>query len=522
MGPRPMTPEPLPHFEDAPDWIDGIPSLWARQAPASPAIAADGAVHDWAALERRTREWAERLRREGVRPGDRVLVAAENGPAAIALIFAVAATRAWLVNVNARLSAREIDAILAHSGARLAVFACDSADAREHARRLGGRVVEDDGWGELRFAAGDADASPEPVTGDPRQDVAALLYTTGTTREPKGVMLTHANLMFIARNSRALRRLEASDRVYGLLPVSHVYGLASVCLGTLFAGASLHPQPRFQPALAADFLRRHAITVCQGVPAMYAKLLEHLRAQGLRGFDAPALRFLYAGGSPLPPALKRDVETFFGLPLHNGYGLTEAAPTLTQTRPESPRGDCSVGPAIPGVQLRIVDRDGNDVPAGETGELWARGPNVMKGYYRAPEATAAALRPGGWLATGDLARKAADGAYFIEGRLKELIIRSGFNVFPVEVEAVLNAHPEVVQSAVVGRSVAGAEEVVAFVELVPGARVTPAELVAFAGASLAPYKRPAEVVVMAALPAAPNGKVLKGQLARLLHENAGA
>jgi acyl-CoA synthetase (AMP-forming)/AMP-acid ligase II len=170
------------------------------------------------------------------------------------------------------------------------------------------------------------------------------------------------------------------------------------------------------------------------------------------------------------------------------------------------------------VEVRIVDREGDDAPPGETGELWARGPNIMKGYYKDPQATAAALRPGGWLATGDLARQGDDGAYFIEGRLKELIIRSGFNVLPVEVEAVLNAHPDVTQSAVVGRPVAGDEEVVAFVELVPGARATPATLLEFASESLAPYKRPAEIVVLASLPAAPSGKVLKARLAQLARE----
>ena len=512
-----MTREPLPHFVDAPDRVDGIPGLWARVAPSGLAVATADTEYDWAALEQQRLAWSGRLREAGVRPGDRVMVIGENGPAAIAMIFAVLSLRAWLVNVNARLSAREIEAIHAHAGARLAVFLTDSPDAHAHAERMSAVAWDAPGWGAVAVTRAQ-EATPEPVTGDPADDVAALLYTTGTTGEPKGVMLTHANLMFIARNSRALRRLEPRDRVYGLLPLSHVYGLASVCLGSLFSGASLHPQPRFQAAAAADFLRRQRLTVCQGVPAMYAKLLEHLRGEGRQSFDAPALRFLYAGGSPLAPQLKRDVEAFFGLPLHNGYGLTEAAPTLTQTRPEAPRADCSVGPAIPGVELRVVGRDGRDVPPGEPGELWARGPNVMKGYYRAPEATAQALRPGGWLATGDIARQGSDGAYFIEGRLKELIIRSGFNVFPVEVEAVLNAHPQVVQSAVVGRSVAGDEEVVAFVELVPGARVTPEELIAFAGGSLAPYKRPAEVVVMAALPAAPSGKVLKGRLAQMLRE----
>jgi acyl-CoA synthetase (AMP-forming)/AMP-acid ligase II len=355
------------------------------------------------------------------------------------------------------------------------------------------------------------------VRGDPREDVAALLYTTGTTGEPKGVMLTHAGLLFIARTARELRRLTPSDRVYGLLPISHVYGLASVCLGTLNAGASLHLQARFDPASMLRFVVERGLTVCQGVPAMYAKLLEHLRATRTK-FHAPALRFLYAGGSPLAPALKHEVEAALGLTLHNGYGLTEASPTVTQTRHDEPRTDASVGRPIPGVEVKLADASGHEVARGETGELWVRGPNVMKGYYRNPAATREAMREDGWLATGDMARCDADGALHIVGRLKELIIRSGFNVFPVEVEAVLNAHPEVTQSAVIGRATADDEEVVAFVELVPDARVSSQELVRFAARSLAPYKVPSEVIVLPALPAAANGKVLKGRLKSLLGE----
>jgi acyl-CoA synthetase (AMP-forming)/AMP-acid ligase II len=256
------------------------------------------------------------------------------------------------------------------------------------------------------------------------------------------------------------------------------------------------------------------VTMCQGVPAMYTKYLDHLAHAG-RAHVAPALRAIYCGGSPLAASVKRAVEAAFGLTLHNGYGLTEAAPTVTQTRHEAPRSDCSVGPALPGVELRIVTAEGRDAAPGEVGELWVRGPNVMQGYYRDTRSTAEALREGGWLTTGDLARIEPDGAVHIEGRLKELIIRSGFNVFPVEVEAVLNAHPGVSQSAVVGRQVEGNEEVVAFVEPVAGARLEPAAIAAFAADRLAPYKRPAEVIVLEKLPAAASGKVLKGRLKEL-------
>ena len=502
----------------APQWVGDIIARWARVRAAQVALAREGAAHTWEELDQARLDWSARLAGLGVRAGDRVMIVGENGPAMVMLVFAIATLRAWVVNVNARLSAREVDAIRAHSTARLAILlTAHSTDAAAHAQRWGATPHDGGPWGAMSLSAV-AEAVPEPVSGDPEVDVAALLYTTGTTGEPKAVMLTHANLLFIARNSGELRRISPEDRVYGLLPVSHVYGLSSVTLGTLLAGGSIHLQPRFAPAAAARFIRAERLTVCQGVPAMYAKLVDHLRENGETSFDAPALRFLFAGGSPLVPALKREVERFFGLPLHNGYGLTEASPTLTQTRVDAPRDDCSVGPAIPGMRLRIVDPDGRDLPEGEVGELWAHGPGVMKGYYRDAAATASAIRPGRWLATGDLARRAPDGAIFIEGRLKELIIRSGFNVFPVEVEAVLNAHPAVSQSAVVGRAREGEEEVVAFVELVPGARVSGAELIEFAARSLAPYKRPGEVVILPALPAAASGKVLKGKLAQMARE----
>jgi long-chain acyl-CoA synthetase len=503
----------------SPGRLEQLPARWASTRGAALALADARGEWTWRELEHGRKQLAELLLTLGVRTGDRVMVVGENCATLVALLFAISSVGAWVVNVNARLSPREIDAVRAHCGARRVLYlGDDSPDARHHAERVQATRLSLGSWGTISVTALDERCLAEPATGNPARDVAALLYTTGTTGEPKGVMLTHANLLFIARVSVELRRLVPEDRVYGLLPLSHVYGLASVCLGTLRAGASLHLQARFTPASMAEFLAARGITVCQGVPAMYAKLLEHLKARG-DAFSAPALRFLYAGGSPLAPALKRDVEAFFGLRLHNGYGLTEASPTITQTRHDAPRDDCSVGTALPGIEVRIVDAEGNDVPPGDRGELWARGPNVMKGYYRDPQATALALRAGGWLATGDIARQGSDGAYFIEGRLKELIIHSGFNIHPVEVEAVLNSHPEVTQAAVVGRKTGmDDEEVVAFVELAAGARVTPEELLAFAAASLAPYKRPVEVIVLGALPAAANGKILKGRLAQMARE----
>ncbi|CAG9227147.1 hypothetical protein BVI1335_630001 [Burkholderia vietnamiensis] len=324
-------------------------------------------------------------------------------------------------------------------------------------------------------------------------------------------MLSHRNLLFVAATSSALRRVSPDDVVYTVLPVSHVYGLASVCLGSLYAGATLRLAPRYSPEAVRVALADERVTIFQGVPAMHAKLLEHLHTHR-HAWRAPRLRFAYSGGSPLDADLKARVERVYGVPLHNGYGMTESSPTITQTPLDAPRADCSVGMPIPGVEMRIVAPDGADVPRGEVGEIRVRGPNVMLGYYRNADATRAAVSPDGWLSTGDLARQDADGAVTIAGRSKELIIRSGFNVYPVEVEQVLNTHPDVVQAAVIGRAVDGNEEVLAFVELAPGATAADAELHAWCAQRLAPYKRPARIRVLDALPAASTGKVLKHKL----------
>ena len=501
--------------------LEDIPGKWATVRPDAVALVDTSGPFNWSQLEAARTSLAAQLHSLGVRPGDRVMIVGENCATLVALLFAVATLDAWMVIVNARLSAREVDVIRDHCGACCAVYLPDgSTDALMHATRHEAvPMTTPSDWGTILRSPLDASCAPEAAAGAPRDRVAALVYTTGTTGEPKGVMLTHANLLFVAKAAVQLRALTADDHILGVLPLAHVYGLSSVCLASLLAGACIHLKPRFTPEAMQSALEVDRVTVCQGVPAMYSKYVEFLAATG-RKINAPRLRAIYCGGSPLTASVKSAVESVFSLTLHNGYGLTEAAPTVTQTRHEAPRGDCSVGPALPGVELRIARKGGGNAAPGEVGELWVRGPNVMRGYYRDERASREALPHAGWLATGDLARIDPDSAVHIEGRLKELIIRSGFNVYPAEVEAVLNAHPEVSQSAVVGRDVEGNEEVVAFVELVAGARVAAPDLLAFAAAGLAPYKRPAEVVVMARLPAAPSGKVLKGRLKEMARASA--
>ena len=498
-----------------PSRISAIPRRWADSAPQRNALH-DGTRHwTYGELADTVDACAATLRQLQVRPGDRLMVVGENCVAQVILTFAVASIDAWIVHVNARLSEREVDQIRDHSGARRVLYtAAASPEAAAHGARHGATPSLD--LPALGLLAGPLNqaAVTEPIAASSAEQVAALVYTTGTTGQPKGVMLTHRNLLFVAAVSSTIRGLTPHDRAWCVLPISHVYGLTSVSLGTLYAGACLYLCPRYTPAALMKAIHDDRITILQGVPAMYARLLETL---GGSGTPLPSgLRFIYAGGSPLTPALKADTEKLLGLPLHNGYGMTETSPTISQTRFDQPRSDTSVGHLIPGVEARIVDPQGTDVRLGAPGELWIRGPNVMRGYFRAPEQTAATMHPGGWLNTGDMARQDADGALFIVGRTKELIIRSGFNVYPLEVETVLNAQPEVTQSAVVGRSVGdGNEEVVAFVELDPRCTITPGQLQQYLEDQLSPYKRPSEIIIMQALPAAATGKILKSQLRQL-------
>jgi len=250
---------------------------------------------------------------------------------------------------------------------------------------------------------------------------------------------------------------------------------------------------------------------------MYAKLLEHLESTG-RPLKAPGLRCISAGDSPLDIGLKRSIERRFGLPLNNGYGLTECSPTVAATRVDAPRDDDSIGLPIPGVAVRFVGAEGVDVADGQIGEMWARGPNPMQGYYRDEAATRAAVTRDGWLRTGDLGYRAKDGHLFVVGRLKELIIRSGFNVYPAEVETALNSHPDVVQSDVIGRKVDGNEEVVAFIEVKPGSGLQVSVLRDHARERLAAYKRPRHIFIVEKIPAGPTGKILKALLAPLTEE----
>ncbi|WP_342050321.1 MULTISPECIES: class I adenylate-forming enzyme family protein [unclassified Cupriavidus] len=491
---------------------------WVARDPAAPALEDRRSRLSYGELALAVSRGAAQLRALGVRGGDRVLLVAENCVAVGALVLAASTIDAWVAVVNARLSPREIDNFVAHSGARRVLYMTEvSAEARAHADRAG---AEDQAWhllGQIGVGPLNADAIAEPVHDDPRRQVAALIYTSGTSGDPKGVMLSHESLLHVAELSRRLRRLGPSDRFYGVLPMAHIVGLSSQLLGALSSGASIVFEERFQPDRLVHALKADGVTILLGVPAIYAKLVDWCRRHAVSLAGTP-LRFAGTAGAPLTPELKANAEALMHQPLHNGYGLTEMAPTVAQTLFDAPRTDCAVGQPVPGVEVRIVDPAdpaGRPVPRGEVGELWVRGAGLMLGYYRAPELTRAVIDGEGWFNTGDLARQDDDDALFVVGRTKELIIRSGFNVYPVEVEQAINCHPAVVQSAVVGRDVRDNEEVVAFVELAANAVLDADTLAAFLRERLSPYKVPSEIRFLAQLPAAPTGKIRKHELRAL-------
>jgi len=498
-----------------PQRIHEVMEQFAESTPDHPALIEDTVTWSYRELHHAVGQIAVALHSLGIRPGDRMMVVSENCIALAGLLLAASRIDAWAIVVNPRLSPRELDQIRDHSGARRALFTVGvSKEAASHAARheaTVGRIgpLDNIGIGALNEAT-----TAEPVQQSGARQVAVLMYTSGTTGAPKGVMLTHENLLVSAKTTAWFRKMDANDNVYVVLPISHIVGI-SLLIMTLMSGATVRLAAKYDPAALARAIAEEGVTILNGVPATYQRLLEYKFVAGISRLDRGSLRLIAVAGAPLDLDLKSRVEQEFGLSLLNGYGITECSPGISGVRFDAPRADQAVGTLLPGIESRIVGRDGAVASDGEVGELHVRGRNVMRGYYRAPDLTAKVIDAEGWFNTGDLARRDGDCLYIV-GRTKEMIIRSGFNVYPAEIEAVLNSHKDVVQSAVVGHAVEGNEEVVAFVQLMPGTATNADELMAYVAPQLTSYKRPSEIVVLPLLPATSTGKILKHKLAESL------
>jgi long-chain acyl-CoA synthetase len=449
------------------------------------------------------------LRDRGLGPGDRVGIMLPNVPEFAALYYGVLRAGGMVVPMNPLLKAREVAYYLGDSGARL-IFAwhgfADEAQAGAKQAEAEAVVVDPAMFGEVL-------ASAQPaleVVERQEDDTAVILYTSGTTGQPKGAELAHANL---ARNAEVTRtdllRLTADDVVFGGLPLFHSFGQTCTLNAAVASGACLSVLPRFDPGHALQLLAGHRATVFAGVPTMYGALLSH---PDRAAYDVSALRVCISGGAAMPVEVLRGFEAAFGCLVLEGYGLSETSPVASFNHPDRERKPGSIGTPIRGVEMRVVDEQGNEVPQGEVGEIVIRGHNVMKGYWRRPQETAKAI-PDGWFRTGDLGRVDEDGYFVIVDRKKELIIRGGYNVYPREIEEVLYEHPAVAEAAVIGLPHPElGEEVAAAVALKPGASVTAEEVRDYVKGQVAAYKYPRHVWIADALPKTATGKILKREI----------
>ncbi len=443
------------------------------------------------------------------------MIVQENAPAAIALFLGTLALDAWAVPVNARLSVREVAAVRELCDPRLVLHLPDlSPDAALHADAAAAQPLDAPLLGRLAVEPV-RDSRAEPAGLPAGRQVAAMIFSSGSTGRPKGIMLTHRNLAWNTAAVMQERRYGEADRVYGIAPLTHSLGLGGILLPTLAAGGIYEVVQRLDIEDLAAAVTRRGVTVLNGPPALYARLLEHAGRAAL-DLSRNTLRILAVGSAPLDPLLKARVEAAFGVPLCNGYGVTEAGPSIAFGRPGAPAPGLSVGPPLPLVKTRIVDAVGRDLPPGREGELWVRSPGVMLGYWRDEAATNAAFAEGGWLRTGDIATMDGARNLSILGRTTDLIIRGGFNIHPAEIENLIAAQPGIALAAVVGRKAGYDEEIIAFVQPAPGASPDPAAIAAVLARDLAPYKRPARIVLVPALPVSPTGKVQKARLAELL------
>jgi len=481
----------------------------AQMYPDRPAIRLDGTTLSYAQLDDLSARAAGWLRSRGLQPGDPVGIMLPNVPHFPVFYYGVLRAGGAVVPMNPLLKAREVAHYLGDSGARL-VLAADSAaaEAAEGAAQAGASAVT---VGEATLAEIVASSSPlQEVTRRADDDTAVILYTSGTTGTPKGAELTHANMHRNASvTATSLLGLGPDDVVMGCLPLFHSFGQTCGLNAAVLSGACLTLIPRFSAASALRVIERDRVTVFEGVPTMYVGML----GEGAGSADTSSLRLCVSGGAALPVEVLHGFEKAFGAVILEGYGLSETSPVATFNRRDR-RKPGSIGLPVEGVELRLVSVDDGDVPAldGEVGEIAIRGHNVMKGYWKRPEATAAAIR-GGWFHTGDLARADEDGFYYIVDRKKELIIRGGFNVYPREIEEVLYEHPAIMEAAVIGIPHPSlGEEVAAAVTLRPGGEVTPDELREWVKQRVAAYKYPRHVWLTDGLPKGATGKILKREI----------
>ena len=490
----------------------------AARLPDKPALIFHDAPITYGEVDRQIGLAAAGFRALGIRPGDRVAVMVHNVPHFVYAYYGLLRAGGVMIPLNTMYTAEEVSTIVADADARAVVVAepfagtvdglRDTLPMLEHVIVAGttapiGAMTWEQMIGRAGVEVSAAEGAPD--------DLAVLAYTSGTTGKPKGAMLTHGNLLAnLDQMSHAELLAEAEDDVVLLaLPLFHIYAL-NVILGlTMRVGGTAVLMERFDAIASLDAVERHHVSVLFGAPPMF---IAWLNTPGVERYDLSTVRLAVSGAAPLPGPVLEDFARKTGITIWEGYGLTETAPGVTSNAMGTVAKPGSIGKPLPGVEVRIVDAHGEDVEEGDPGEIWVRGPNVFRGYWRQTDATNEALADG-WFHTGDVGYADDDGYVFLVDRKKDLVIVSGFNVYPREVEDVLYRHPKIADAAVIGipHPYTG-EAVKAFVVLAPGTTATEEEILDFCRRSLARFKCPQVIEFVAELPHLPTGKVLRRAL----------
>ena len=502
----------------------------AREAPAHTAVIFNDIRLSYAAINAAANQVADGLTSLGIGPGDKVALSCPNLPYFPIVYYGILKTGAVVVPLNVLLKGREIAYHLQDSDAK--AYFCFEGTSDLPMGQFGHEGFQQTPGCEhfILLTADPAGRSPIEGTMTLGQlmhgrsptfdtvmtqsgDTAVILYTSGTTGRAKGAELTHSNMLLNARLSDTQYHAEANDVHLVTLPLFHSFGQTVQMNTGFYNKATLTLLPRFDPDAALSIMERDSVTIFAGVPTMYWAMLNHPNPEK---FDlakiAGNLRLAFSGGAAMPVEVMRAFGEKFGVQILEGYGLSETSPVATFNRLDRPPKPGSIGVPIWGVQIRLVDAHDQEVPTGELGEIVIKGHNIMKGYYKRPEATAEAMR-GGWFHSGDLGRMDEDGYIYITDRVKDMIVRGGFNVYPREIEEVMMTHPAVSLAAVVGvPHESHGEEIKAYVILKPGQLADEVELIDWCRDCMAGYKYPRIVEFRESLPMTATGKILKREL----------
>lgn len=467
-------------------------------------------------IDEASSQLAHALMELGVKKGDRVLISMPNSPEVVIGFHGILKCGAVIVPVMPLLQAKEVNYIVNDCQPKIILTtelllqkmlqAIEGIEQPPTVYTLDKR----DSSHTILDKMENASKTPPQIEID-ADDVAALLYTSGTTGNPKGVVLTHKNLYTNAKaaaDTASILKLKQGRVALGVLPFSHAFGFTMMNV-TLILGDKNVLLPQFEPKKVLEAIEKYKVTHTAMVPAMFHALLHHPDADK---YDTSSFFAATSGSAPLSEKLARDFQRKFSCIILEGYGLSEAAPIVTATDPTKKIKPGSVGTPLPGIEIAVVDEDGNRLPPNEVGELIVRGPNVLKEYYNKPNETKNVLKDG-WLYTGDMARIDEDGYLFIVDRKKDLIIRGGFNIYPRDLEELLMSHPDVIEAGVVGiPSPKMGEEVVAYVVKRKDSNVTEEELIEYCQENLAKYKTPRYIKIVGFLPKNLIGKIDKKKL----------